>query len=112
MTNAWATAGVAAVLAAVCLIGCASSHEDATADDDEDGTILAAAMDRAPAPASAPAEGRAALWADNCARCHNARPASFYSANQWRIAMHHMRVRGGLTAAETQAIWEFFQASK
>ena|SRR5687767_4946680 len=108
--RAAAAAATAAVLALVFLVGCAASTE--TAAEDEDGPILAAALDRAPAADSASAKGRAALWADNCARCHNARPVTFYSAAQWQIAMHHMRVRGGLTAAETQAIWEFFQASK
>jgi hypothetical protein len=52
------------------------------------------------------------MWAENCNRCHNARPASWYSRREWEVAMHHMQVRGYLTGAETRAITEFFRASK
>ena len=56
--------------------------------------------------------GRTQMWADNCNRCHNARPASWYSAREWEVSMHHMQVRGYLTGEETRAISEFFRASK
>lgn len=52
------------------------------------------------------------MWADNCNRCHNARPASWYSGGEWEVSMHHMQVRGHLTGEETRAITEFFRASK
>ena len=56
--------------------------------------------------------GRAQMWAENCNRCHNARPASWYSRREWEVAMHHMQVRGYLTGEETRGITEFFRASK
>jgi hypothetical protein len=56
--------------------------------------------------------GRAQMWAQNCNRCHNARPASWYSQREWEVAMHHMQVRGYLTGEETRGIMEFFRASK
>lgn len=67
-------------------------------------------------PASSPQTGApvaangAALWADNCRRCHNFRsPASLTDA-QWDIAALHMRVRANLTADEHRAILQFLQA--
>jgi hypothetical protein len=64
-------------------------------------------------PPDAPApKGRAQLWAENCPRCHNARPATFYTLREWDVAMHHMRVRCSLTAEEHRKIMEFFKASK
>lgn len=65
--------------------------------------------DTRPAVAS---RGRAQMWAENCNRCHNARPASWYSRREWEVAMHHMQVRGYLTGEETRGITEFFRASK
>jgi hypothetical protein len=56
--------------------------------------------------------GRTRMWAENCNRCHNARPASWYSPREWEVAMHHMQVRGYLTGEETRGITEFFRASK
>ena len=64
-----------------------------------------------PRPAVA-SRGRAQMWAENCNRCHNARPASWYSRREWEVAMHHMQVRGYLTGEETRGITEFFRASK
>ena len=58
------------------------------------------------------AKGRAQLWTENCPRCHNARPATFYTLREWDVAMHHMRVRCALTAMEHKKIMEFFEASK
>jgi hypothetical protein len=60
----------------------------------------------------APAKGHARIWAESCQRCHNARPASFYTYRQWQVAMHHMRVRGALTAEESRSVMEFFKAAK
>ncbi len=57
-------------------------------------------------------KGRAQLWQQNCVRCHNARPATWYSEREWEVAMHHMHVRGYLTGKETRAITEFFRAAR
>ena len=61
----------------------------------------------APAP-----KGRAQLWSENCQRCHNARPASWYSEREWEVAMHHMLVRGSISRREHDAVMEFFRASR
>ena len=68
-----------------------------------------------PPPGDRPAvaqRGRTQMWADNCNRCHNARPASWYSEREWDVSMHHMQVRGYLTGDETRGITEFFRASR
>lgn len=49
----------------------------------------------------------AKLWADNCARCHNMRSPTEFNATQWKAIMAHMRARSGLTAVETENIYEF-----
>lgn len=51
------------------------------------------------------------LWAQNCNRCHNSPSADEYSSAQWDIIMLHMRVRAGLTAADTRAVREFLQSA-
>ena len=56
-------------------------------------------------------KGRTQLWQENCNLCHNARSSKYYSDEQWDIAMHHMRVRGSLTAHETREILEFLQSA-
>ena len=58
------------------------------------------------------AKGRAQLWSENCQRCHNARPASWYSEREWEVAMHHMLVRGYLTRHEYDSVMEFFRAAR
>jgi len=50
------------------------------------------------------------LWADNCTRCHNARPSTQYSAQQWDLIVHHMRLRANLTGEEQRTITEFLQS--
>jgi hypothetical protein len=53
----------------------------------------------------------AQLWADNCSRCHNARPPQSYSDAQWEAVVMHMRLRADLTGPEQRKITEFLQAS-
>lgn len=60
---------------------------------------------------SANHKGRTQLWQENCNLCHNARSSKYYSDEQWDVAMHHMRVRGSLTAHETREILEFLQSA-
>ena len=104
--RAWASDGTRALallaaIAAFAAAGCASR-----------------ASPSAKAPTTKPSEpavatrGRTQMWAENCNRCHNARPASWYSRREWAVAMHHMQVRGYLTGDETRGITEFFRASK
>ena len=58
-----------------------------------------------------PAEtkGRAELWTDNCARCHNLRSPDSYSDDQWEVIMHHMRLKANLTEEECRLILEFLK---
>src|SRR5437773_6175040 len=52
----------------------------------------------------------AALWAENCVRCHNIRSPSSYSPAQWEVVMTHMRVRANLTPEEHKKILAFLKA--
>jgi hypothetical protein len=61
--------------------------------------------------ASSQKKGGAELWAENCTRCHNARPPEYYSDAQWDLIVHHMRLRANLTGAEARSIAEFLKAS-
>ena len=86
------TAGAAFLLGNLLITSCASTT------DAPDGV--------APLPKS-PAE----MWEDNCGRCHNFRDPGSLDDAQWKVAMHHMRVRANLTAEEAEGILKFLQAS-
>ena len=69
---------------------------------------------------SAPADGKAVadegpdaakLWAQNCSRCHNMRPAKTYSDAQWDTLVHHMRIRGNITGGDARLIAEFLKGA-
>ena len=79
----------AALLGALVLCGCATSS---------------------PGTAGAQPNG-SRLWAQNCTRCHNSRSPAELSPAQWDPVMLHMRIRAGLTAADSRAILEFLQSS-
>lgn len=51
----------------------------------------------------------AKLWAQNCTRCHNNRPAKSFSDAQWDTIVHHMRVRANLTGGDARAIVAFLK---
>jgi hypothetical protein len=51
------------------------------------------------------------LWSENCSRCHNSRPPEEFSAAQWEVIVHHMRLRANLTGSEAREIVKFLQAS-
>ena len=51
------------------------------------------------------------VWSMNCQRCHNIRPPTMYSAAQWEVIVHHMRVRANITGAEQRAVAEFLKSS-
>jgi len=81
---------------------------------------LAAGCDsQKPAPAGGPQAEQASglfphvhktgaqIWAENCTRCHYARPANQYSAQQWDIITSHMRDRADLTGEEQRAVYHF-----
>ncbi len=53
----------------------------------------------------------AKLWAQNCTRCHNQRPAKSFSDAQWDTIVHHMRVRGNITGGDARLIAEFLKGA-
>lgn len=99
-----------AVLAVVVAVGCHSSTKDTSAPVTSSGTVthMMAMQD-----STAPTEKKAGseLWAENCTRCHNARPPQYYSDATWDIIVHHMRLRANLTGEEARAIAEFLKAA-
>ncbi len=54
----------------------------------------------------------AKLWAQNCTRCHNSRPAKTFSDAQWDTIVHHMRVRANLTGSDARLIAAFLKDAK
>lgn len=75
-------------------------------------TGTAAAPATGPAVAAAPRKGGAELWAETCSRCHNIRSPSAYSADQWQVIMHDMRLRAQLTGQEQRQILEFLKSAQ
>lgn len=53
----------------------------------------------------------AKAWVNNCASCHNLRPAQDLRDDQWRVVVAHMRVRADLTGQEARDILKFLQQS-
>ena len=47
------------------------------------------------------------VWADNCARCHNYRAPTEFSAKSWHIVMQHMRIQAGLTGQEARDTYAY-----
>jgi len=56
------------------------------------------------------AEG-ARLYSENCARCHNARPASDYTKREWSVVMPHMREKAHMTGTEALAVEAFIDST-
>lgn len=53
----------------------------------------------------------ARVWANNCIRCHNARPSQERTDGQWRTIVLHMRARANLTRADAELVTTFLQAT-
>ncbi len=51
------------------------------------------------------------IWAENCNRCHYARPANQYSAQQWDLITSHMRSRADLNGEEQRAVYHFLSGT-
>jgi len=62
----------------------------------------------ASAPA-VPASGKTGvqLWAEQCGRCHNARPPDWRTKADIEVAVHHMRIRAPLTGEDEREIVKF-----
>ena len=82
------------------VLGC--EHDALPASSGAGNSQVAAAQPEEPAGAE--------LWAANCSRCHNIRPPQSFSAAQWQVIAHHMRLRANLTGDETRLITAFLQA--
>ncbi len=51
----------------------------------------------------------ARLWPIYCAQCHNARPGSEFSPNQWDAILMHMKTQSNMPAKNIRAIKEFLK---
>ena len=56
-----------------------------------------------------PQRSGAELWSANCNRCHNAPSPKAFSAAEWDLIVHHMRLRANLTGREAVSIAEFLK---
>ncbi len=53
----------------------------------------------------------ARAWSRECSRCHNLRPPSELSDEEWEVSVTHMRVRANIPGDEADAIIAFLKAS-
>lgn len=58
---------------------------------------------------TADAEQGAEIWRTTCYRCHNRRPATEFSSEEWAVLVDHMRTRANLTRTEADAVTAFLQ---
>lgn len=96
-----AALGLVGVVALAFPAGCANRDALTGAGSAQPSSLVASAGQRSGAQ----------LWADNCSRCHYARPPQSFSETQWEIIVHHMRLRADLTGQEARAITDFLKAS-
>lgn len=54
----------------------------------------------------------AKLWPIYCAQCHNARPGSEFSPNQWDAILMHMKTQSNMPAKNIRAIKEFLKTAR
>jgi mono/diheme cytochrome c family protein len=53
----------------------------------------------------------ARLWPVYCSQCHNARPGSEFSPQQWNTIMMHMRTKANMPAKDARAILQYLRGS-
>jgi cytochrome c5 len=115
--------GLAAAVAALGMTaGCATATKAqpaASADPPAVAPSPAPAAPAAPAAvapppsvaaAAPPAKSGSQMWAEVCGQCHNIRDPGSYSAAQWEVAVHHMRLRVPLTGEQQTEITKFLTA--
>lgn len=76
------------------------------------GFLMSAGCAGAPAgggPAGPTSSQGAEVWRQSCNRCHVARPARQFTAEQWPVIVNHMRSRAALTRTEAEAVAAFLQ---
>lgn len=74
------------------------------------GPVLPGAGDLAAQEPERVAEG-AQVWADNCTRCHNARPSQERTDSEWLTIVLHMRARANLTRTDADLVATFMRAT-
>lgn len=60
-------------------------------------------------PPAATAEAGSEIWSVTCDRCHNARPGTQFTAEEWPVIVNHMRTRAHLTRSEAAAVTAFLR---
>ncbi|MHC4956267.1 MAG: hypothetical protein ACYTGZ_20690 [Planctomycetota bacterium] len=85
---------------------CQSPPDDARLDE---GSTVESTGEMAKAASVEP--GGARLWRQTCARCHNYRRPASRTDSQWRLIVHHMRVRANIPASDAAKILRFLQAA-
>jgi len=53
----------------------------------------------------------AAIWGENCLRCHNSPSPTDFSDAQWEIIGTHMKLRANLTDDEVKSVVAFLQSA-
>ena len=53
----------------------------------------------------------ALVWGNNCGRCHNIRPATERTDQEWATILMHMRARANLTRHQADAVLSYLQAT-
>jgi len=109
-----AARAAAAAAAAVLVLACGCQSSSPPPDPAARGAAPQGAAAVKKMAADAPAAQKPAgseLWAQNCTRCHYARPPEYYSDAQWDVIVHHMRLRANLTGEEARKIAEFLKSA-
>ncbi len=106
-TSLWMSGGglILTVFGGLAIVGCQTEGQKA-APGVQAAQTMQGTRDQPPMAAAG-----AQLWAANCIRCHNIRTPASLSDRQWKIVMHHMRVRANLTADDHEAILRFLKAA-
>lgn len=108
-TRIWAVFLGVAVMAAVASVtaGCQEGQRSVEITMDGDDTAPETIASREDIRNQA----GALAWTQNCMRCHNLRNPNERSDREWDVIVHHMRVRGNLTAEEHRLILRFLQSA-
>jgi mono/diheme cytochrome c family protein len=54
----------------------------------------------------------AELWPVKCQQCHNARPGSEFTPEQWQMILMHMRTLANLPPQDAQAVYVYLQGGR
>jgi hypothetical protein len=73
--------------------------------------VLSAFMNGCSVSKKAADKSGAELWAENCARCHNAPPPGEFNNDNWEIVGAHMQIRTNITQTDMQKVIDFMKSS-